>query len=78
MAGMTMDEKEDMARFILDVRRTTGIPVVIVEHDMQLVSDIADRVLVLDWGQVVATGDPAEVLRLPQVVAAYLGSEAAT
>jgi branched-chain amino acid transport system ATP-binding protein len=76
MAGMTMDEKEDMARFILDVRRTSGIPIVIVEHDMQLVSDIADRVLVLDWGQVVAIGEPAEVLRLPQVVAAYLGNEA--
>ena len=48
MAGMTTDEKEDMARFILEVRRSTGIPIVIVEHDMQLVSDIADRVLVLD------------------------------
>ena len=76
MAGMTMDEKEDMARFILDVRRGTGIPIVIVEHDMQLVSDIADRVLVLDWGQAVATGAPADVLRLPEVVAAYLGAEA--
>ena len=77
MAGMTMDEKEDMARFILEVRRSTGIPIVIVEHDMQLVSDIADRVLVLDWGQAVATGVPDEVLRLPRVVAAYLGSEVA-
>ena len=77
MAGMTMDEKEDMARFILEVRRATGIPIVIVEHDMQLVSDIADRVLVLDWGQVVATGKPDEVLRLPEVVAAYLGSGSA-
>ena len=76
MAGMTMEEKEDMARFILEVRDATGIPIVIVEHDMQLVSDIADRVLVLDWGQVVATGKPDEVLRLPAVVAAYLGSEA--
>lgn len=75
MAGMTMDEKEDMARYILEVRRSTGIPIVIVEHDMQLVSDIADRVLVLDWGQAVATGVPAEVLRLPEVVTAYLGSE---
>jgi branched-chain amino acid transport system ATP-binding protein len=76
MAGMTMDEKEDMARFILEVRQSTGIPIVIVEHDMQLVSDIADRVMVLDWGQVVAQGEPAAVLRLPEVVAAYLGSEA--
>lgn len=77
MAGMTMDEKEDMARFILEVQRSTGIPIIIVEHDMQVVSDVADRVLVLDWGQVVALGKPAEVLRLPEVVAAYLGSESA-
>ncbi len=77
MAGMTMDEKEDMARFILEVRRETGIPIIIVEHDMQLVSDIADRVMVLDWGQVVATGQPAEVLQRPEVIAAYLGNEVA-
>ncbi len=77
MAGMTIDEKEDMARFILEVRQATGIPIVIVEHDMQLVSDIADRVLVLDWGHAVATGEPAEVLRLPEVIAAYIGSESA-
>ncbi len=75
MAGMTIDEKEDMARFILDVRRSTGIPIVIVEHDMQLVSDIADRILVLNWGQVVATGEPSEVLRLPEVIAAYIGGD---
>lgn len=77
MAGMTMDEKEDMARFILEVQRNTGIPIIIVEHDMQVVSDVADRVMVLDWGQVVAVGTPSDVLRLPEVVAAYLGAEAA-
>jgi len=75
MAGMTMDEKEDMVRFILEVRRSKNIPVVIVEHDMQVVSDIADRVLVLDWGRIVALGEPAEVLQMPEVVAAYLGTE---
>jgi len=75
MAGMTMDEKEDMARFIIEVQRTTGIPIIIVEHDMQVVSDLADRVMVLDWGQVIAVGKTAEVLQLPEVVAAYLGAE---
>jgi len=76
MAGMTMDEKEDIVRFILEVRSSTNIPILIVEHDMQVVSDIADRVLVLDWGRAVALGKPQEVLQLPEVVAAYLGSEA--
>lgn len=75
MAGMTMDEKEDMARFIIEVRERRNIPVVLVEHDMQIVSDIADRIVVLDWGRVVAEGDPKTVLRLPEVVAAYLGNE---
>jgi branched-chain amino acid transport system ATP-binding protein len=75
MAGMTMDEKEDMARFIIETRKQRGIPIVLVEHDMQVVSDIADRVVVLDWGRVVADGRPAEVLRRPEVVAAYLGIE---
>jgi branched-chain amino acid transport system ATP-binding protein len=77
MAGMTMDEKEDMARFIIEVQRTTGIPIIIVEHDMQVVSDLSDRMMVLDWGQVIAVGKPAEVLQLPEVVAAYLGVETA-
>lgn len=75
MAGMTMDEKEDMARFIIEVRDAKGIPIVLVEHDMQLVADIADRVVVLDWGRVVADGEPADVLRRPEVIAAYLGNE---
>lgn len=75
MAGMTMDEKEDMARFILEVRERQGIPIVLVEHDMQLVSDIANRIVVLDWGRVVAAGEPEDVLRRPEVIAAYLGNE---
>lgn len=75
MAGMTMDEKEDMVRFILELREQRGLPIVLVEHDMQVISEIADRVVVLDWGRHVATGKPDDVLRRPEVVNAYLGSE---
>jgi len=75
MAGMTMDEKEDMVRFILEIRKQRKIPIVLVEHDMQVISAISDRVVVLDWGLHVATGQPDEVLRLPEVINAYLGSE---
>ncbi|MGF7162617.1 branched-chain amino acid transport system ATP-binding protein [Rhodoligotrophos appendicifer] len=75
MAGMTMDEKEDMVRFILQLRRQRRLPIVLVEHDMQVISDIADRVVVLDWGKHVAEGRPDDVLRRPEVVSAYLGGE---
>ena len=75
MAGMTIDEKEDMVRFILELRERRGIPIVLVEHDMQVISEIADRVVVLDWGRHVATGTPDTVLRIPEVVSAYLGSD---
>lgn len=74
MAGMTMDEKEDMVRFVLELRSQRGIPIVLVEHDMQIISEIADRVTVLDWGRHVATGEPADVLRRPEVIDAYLGN----
>lgn len=73
MAGMNLEEKEDMARAVLDVRAERDCTVVLVEHDMGVVSDLADRVLVLDWGQVIAEGGAHEVLNLPHVVAAYLG-----
>ena len=75
LAGMNLEEKEDMARFIIDIREALDIPVVIVEHDMQVVMDIADRIYVLNWGNVIAEGPPAEIKRNPDVIQAYLGKE---
>ncbi len=75
MAGMNLEEKEDMARFILDIREALDIPVVIVEHDMQVVMDIADRIVVLDWGHVIAQGPPAAIRANPAATKAYLGED---
>jgi branched-chain amino acid transport system ATP-binding protein len=78
VAGMNLEETEDMARFILDVLDELGIAVILVEHDMGLVMDVADRVLVVDFGKQIAMGKPAEVQANPNVVKAYLGEELET
>jgi len=78
VAGMNLEETEDMARFIIDVQDELGIAIILVEHDMGLVMDIADRVLVVDFGKPIALGPPAEVQRDENVIKAYLGEVAET
>ena len=74
VAGMNREEKEDMARFILDLNQEWGKTVLMVEHDMGMVMDISDKVVVLNFGQVIAQGNAAEVKKNPEVIKAYLGS----
>jgi len=76
MAGMNAEEKEDMARFILDVNDLAGVTTVLIEHDMGVIMDISDRVSVLDFGRCIADGSPAEVGSDQAVRDAYLGQEA--
>jgi len=73
MAGMNVEEKEDMARFILDIHELKKTTIVLVEHDMGVVMDVAQRVIVLDFGKKIAEGTPAEIKKNPQVIKAYLG-----
>jgi branched-chain amino acid transport system ATP-binding protein len=88
MAGMNLEEKEDIARFIIDIFEGQGVTypntavlrdgvscIVLVEHDMGVVMDIADRIVVLDFGKKIAEGTPEEIKNNPQVIAAYLGEE---
>jgi branched-chain amino acid transport system ATP-binding protein len=74
MAGMNVEEKQDMCRFVLDVNDEFGTTIVLIEHDMSVVMDISDRVVVLDYGKKIGDGTPDEVRSNPDVVAAYLGT----
>jgi branched-chain amino acid transport system ATP-binding protein len=74
MAGMNVEEKQDMSRFILDVNDEFGTTIVLIEHDMGVVMDISDRVVVLDYGKKIGDGSPDEVRADPDVIGAYLGT----
>jgi branched-chain amino acid transport system ATP-binding protein len=73
MAGMNLEEKEDMARYVVDLNQEFGMTIVMIEHDMGIVMDLSDRVIVLDFGKVISAGTPAEVLADEHVKRAYLG-----
>lgn len=73
MAGMNIEEKQDMSRFILDVNEEFGTTIVLIEHDMGVVMDISDRVVVLDYGKKIGDGKPDEVRANEDVIRAYLG-----
>jgi branched-chain amino acid transport system ATP-binding protein len=73
MAGMNVEEKQDMCRFVLDVNEQYGTTIVLIEHDMGVVMDISDRVVVLDYGRKIGDGDPAAIRNSQTVIDAYLG-----
>ncbi|MGH8790725.1 MAG: ABC transporter ATP-binding protein [Cupriavidus necator] len=77
MAGMNQEEKEYIARFILDARDERGVTILLIEHHMDVVTSLCDKVLVLSHGEAIASGEPREAISSPQVVAAYLGHRAA-
>lgn len=73
MSGMNVEEKEDMARFVIDIFEEKRIPIILIEHDMGVVMDISDRVLVLDFGKRIAEGIPGDIIQNEKVINAYLG-----
>lgn len=75
MAGMNLEEKEDIVRFIMDIQKERRVTVVLVEHDLGVVMDISDRIHVLDFGQLIGSGTPQEVSSNPKVIEAYIGNE---
>jgi branched-chain amino acid transport system ATP-binding protein len=75
MAGMNVEEKQDMCRFILDVNDEFSTTIVLIEHDMSVVMDISSRVVVLDYGRKIGDGPPDEVRANPEVINAYLGTQ---
>ena len=75
MAGMNIEEKEDIVRFILDLKKEWGVTVVLVEHDLGVVMDISDEIYVLDFGILIGSGTPKEVASDPKVIEAYIGEE---
>jgi branched-chain amino acid transport system ATP-binding protein len=75
MAGMNVEEKQDMCRFVLDLNEHYGTTIVLIEHDMSVVMDISDRIIVLDYGKKIGDGTPDDVRRNQAVIDAYLGAK---
>jgi branched-chain amino acid transport system ATP-binding protein len=75
MAGMNIEEKEDIVRFILDLKKEWDVTVVLVEHDLGVVMDISDQIYVLDFGELIGSGTPEEIAADPRVIEAYIGEE---
>jgi len=75
MAGMNIEEKEDIVRFVMDIKQERNTTIVLVEHDLGVVMDISDRIYVLDFGQVIGSGTPEEVASNPKVIEAYIGED---